>query len=51
MTNREYRCPTCDKLLGKVQLIGDVVIIETWCKNCKKLVDVVVRRQEVAAHQ
>ncbi len=51
MTEQEYRCPNDGKLLGKVQLIGDMVIVQTWCKNCKRLVDVVVRREEAPAHQ
>lgn len=45
MSKQPYHCPGCDKLLGKVPVIGDLVVIETWCKNCKKIVDVVVRRE------
>ncbi len=44
---QECRCPHCDKLLGKTTMVdARVVIHQTWCKNCRKLVDVVVKRQE-----
>lgn len=45
MSKQDIKCPGCDKLLGKVSMTGDMVVIETWCKNCKKIVDVVVRRE------
>ena len=46
MSKQPYRCPECKKLLGKITMIdGTTAIIETPCKNCKKNVDVVVKRE------
>ena len=34
---REYRCPTCDKLLSKGFLKDKDSYLEVMCKNCKKV--------------
>ncbi len=51
MTEQEYRCPRpgCNKKLGAVTWLdeGRRIIVKTECKRCKRLVEVLVTREEV----
>lgn len=37
-TLKEHRCPECGHLLGKYQVIEGKIVLDIWCRHCKKSV-------------
>ena len=35
-TMKEHRCPDCGHLLGRYRVVAGEIILDIWCRHCKK---------------